>query len=319
MKGRLILTGVTGAKSGGVFVEYISRNIGAVNELFSGGISIICRGSSDTKKVEMLLPSAKIICCNFSEVDSLTAAMKGADTVFHVAGIPLSREVADAAAKAEVRRLIVVHTTGIYSKYKSVGAEYREIDKYVENVCRNSKIHLTVLRPTMIYGNIKDRNVSTFVKMVDKLPIMPVVRDARFELQPVNYKDLGKAYFNVLMNEEKTMDKNYNLSGGEVIQLREMLTIIGEHLGKKVVFIHCPYWVAYSGAWVLYALTFGRKDYREKVQRLCEVRVFDHSKATQDFGYQPMLFKEGIIDEVNDYIQNKNATGRKRIEDMDHK
>ena len=234
----------------------------------------------------------------------LSDSLSGCDTLIHVAGIHWSREIVNAAAYNNIRRLILVHTTGIYSKYKAAGEEYRHIDDYVEKQCKENNIILTILRPTMIYGNIHDMNVVKFISLVDKFPIMPIVRSARFELQPVHYKDLGKAYYDVLMNE-KTCGHNYNLSGGEIIQLRDMLTVIGENLGKKVIFISCPFWIAYGGAWGLYCASFGRIDYREKVQRLCEPRVYDHDDATRDFGYNPRMFRIGIVDEVKEYLQNK--------------
>ena len=140
--------------------------------------------------------------------------------------------------------------------------------------------------------------------MVDKLPVMPIVKGARYELQPVHYKDLGKAYFDVLMNEKATANHNYNLSGGEVIQLRDMLTVIGDNLDKKIKFISFPFWFAYSGAWILFLLTFGNFDYREKVQRLCEPRVYSHEDATRDFGYNPQTFRKGIVAEIREYKEN---------------
>ena len=124
----------------------------------------------------------------------------------------------DAAVKCHVRRLVCVHTTGIYSKYKEAGEEYRNIDTYVEQQFRENNIGLTILRPTMIYGNISDNNVVQFIKMVDRLPLMPVVNGARYDLQPVHYMDLSKAYYQVLMNEN-TVNNNYTLSGGEPISL----------------------------------------------------------------------------------------------------
>lgn len=131
--------------------------------------------------------------------------------------------------------------------------------------------------------------------MVDKFPLMPVVRGAKFELQPVHYADLGKAYFDVLMNEKATAGKNYDLSGGEVIQLRDMLSVIGVNLDKKVRFISCPYWLAYSGAWIIYCLTLSKVDYRKRVQRLCEPRCYSHEAATTDFGYNPMTFRKAKV------------------------
>ena len=300
----LVLTGVTGQKSGAVFAEYLAKNKKTLSNLFDG-IRVICRASSNTANIMQLLSDAEICRGSFENLDFLEQSMKGADTVVHIAWVRKSRAIVDAAVRANVRRLILVHTTGIYSKYKKAGEEYRHIDAYVTEQCAEHGIVLTILRPTMIYGNRFDQNVIKFIRMVDKLPVMPIVNDARYALQPVHYKDLGKAYFDVLMNEEATSNKNYDLSGGEVIDLRDMLEVIGENLGKKVKFVSCPYFLAYPGAWFVHVLTLGKMDFREKVQRLCEPRAYSHEAAVRDFGYAPMTFREGIVDEAREYLERK--------------
>ena len=107
------------------------------------------------------------------------------------------------------------------------------------------------------------------------------------------------------MNEKDTANKDFNLSGGEPILLKDMLLEIGKCLGKDVKFISCPFPIAYSGAWAIFCATFGKIDYREKVQRLCEPRCFSHEEASKAFGYHPMRFQEGIQDEVREYLQRK--------------
>jgi nucleoside-diphosphate-sugar epimerase len=62
-----------------------------------------------------------------------------------------------------------------------------------------------------------------------------------------------------------------------------------------------PFIVAYFGGWVLYIITIGMIDYREKIQRLVEPRVFDHSDAARDFGYSPVTFEEGVKAEIDEY------------------
>ena len=285
--------------------EQIGLHIEDISNVFRGGVSVICRKTSQTDTVEHLLPDAQICRGGFDDPAFLAETLTGADTLLHVAGIQQSRKLVDAAVRSDVRRLILVHTTGIYSKYKEAGEEYRRIDAYIEEQCKKHGIMLTILRPTMIYGNIYDRNVVKFIRMVDKLPVMPVVNDARYALQPVHYGDLGKAYFDVLMNESATANKNYDLSGGEVIDLRDMLSIIGHNLGKNVRFASCPYPVAYAGAWCLYGMTLGNVDYREKVQRLCEPRAYSHEAASRDFGYASRTFRDGIVDEVKEYLAAK--------------
>ena len=297
----LVLTGATGKKSGGILTENIGKNLDIVRSMFPDGFRAVVRATSNTKELDRLIPDIQKFIGDLTDVPMLKKAFQNADTVIHVSGIHWSHEVVEAAAHCGVRRLILVHTTGIYSKYKEAGEAYRHIDEYVYQTCKENSIVLTILRPTMIYGNITDNNVVTFIKMVDKFPLMPVVNGAKYELQPVHYRDLGDAYYAVLMNEETTSNKDFILSGGEPILLRDMLSEIGKNLGKKVKFISCPYWLAYSGAWIVYALTIKKKDYRERVQRLCEPRVFPHDEATKAFGYSPRTFQVGIVDEVKQY------------------
>ena len=297
----LAVTGLSGKKSGGVFCEELGKNLSTVNELFPGGIRVICRETTNIEKARTLIPGLQICRGSFTDEDFLCEALKDVDTLVHIAGIHWSVPIVNAAAKAGVRRLILVHTTGVYSKYKAAGAEYKKIDEHVYSICEKNNIKLTICRPTMIYGRPCDNNMITFIKMVDKLPFMPVVNGARYELQPVNFKDLGKAYYQILVNENKTAGHDYNLSGDKPVLLRDIFTLIGCELNKKVHFISCPFPIAYLGAWVVYIVTFGKKDLREKVQRLCEPRTFSHEEATHDFGFVPMTIEEGLREEIKEY------------------
>lgn len=301
----LAITGATGRKSGGVLAQRISENIEVIRNMFPDGIRALVRNSSDTKLLEKQISGIEIYKGNFIDTVFLENSLKNIDTLLHIVGIRWSDKMIDAAIACGVRRIIFVHTTGIYSKYKGASKDYKRIEPYVIEQCKKNGIVFTILRPTMIYGTLNDWNIIEFIKMVDKFPIMPVVNGARYELQPVHYKDLGQAYYDVLINEETTANRDFNLSGGEPILLRDMLKVIGEKLGKKVRFISCPFPIAYGGAWMVYLLSFKKVDYRERVQRLCEPRFFSHKEATEAFGYDPMQFETGVTDEVNQYMKLK--------------
>lgn len=301
----LAITGVTG-KSGAVFAQELCNDAARIRTMFPDGIRLILHSDKETifDKENHNLTVEKTVG-DLTDEAFLKEALKGVDTLVHIAGIHWSGEVIRAAAVNKVRRVIFVHTTGIYSKYKEAGEEYRHIDEYVYKTCLQENIKLSILRPTMIYGSPADKNVITFIKMVDKLPIMPTVNGARYELQPVHFADLGRAYFDILVNEDITGGRDYILSGKEPIMLRDMFKIIGENLGKKVKFVSCPYVVAYFGAVVIYAISLKRFDFREKVQRLCEPRVYSHEDAARDFGYAPRAFAEGVKDEIELYKRSK--------------
>ena len=303
--GKLAITGATGMKSGSAFFISIITNQDRVKTLFPEGIKLLVRNPKKLDPHYISLYKYEVLVGNLDDKDYLNGAFEGVDTIVHIAGVTRTLNVVEAAIKSKVRRIICVHTTGIYSKYKEAGELYRQIDANLYTMCKEYGISLNVLRPTMIYGNITDNNVVQFIKMVDKLPFMPVVNQARYELQPVHYEDLATAYFQVLMNEDKTGGKDYILSGGAPIQLRTMLEVIAMNLHKNIHFVSCPYAIAYAGAVALYWLTFQKFDIREKVQRLCEPRVFSYAEAHNDFGYSPRTFQEGVIREVKEYLQRK--------------
>lgn len=304
----LAVTGATGRKSGGAFIRELAAHREQLAEHFSAPLRALTRPGSDTTELLELFPETDVRRGDFADEAFLRNALTGVDTLVHIAGIKLSLPIVRAAAACGVRRLILVHTTGIYSKYKAAGEEYRQIDGEVYAICRNFSILLTILRPTMIYGRTCDNNVNHFIRMVDRFPLMPVVNGARYALQPVHCEDLASAYYAVLIHEETTAGKDYDLSGGAPILLRDMLTEIGAQLGKRRVrFLSVPYPLAYAGALGLYALSLGRKDLREKVQRLCEPRAYSHEAASRDFEYAPMEFAEGVRNEIRDYLYEKNG------------
>ncbi|WP_303147864.1 NAD(P)-dependent oxidoreductase [uncultured Cloacibacillus sp.] len=229
--------------------------------------------------------------------------LDGVDTLVHIAGIRYSFPLLDIAVEKGVKRFILVHTTGMYSKYKKAAKPYITLEARIHELATQHDINVTILRPTMIYGTLDDKNISVFIKMVDKLHLFPVINGAVYELQPVHAKDLGDAYFSVLMNPEITANKEYNLSGGQPIMLIDMLKIISEYMGKHPRFISVPFPLAYFGACIAFYATLTKLDYREKVQRMIEPRVFAHDSATKDFGYAPVTFQDGVKEEVLQYMR----------------
>lgn len=301
---RVLITGISG-KNGRYLLEAMEKNR-IKDNLDNIHFKIFLREGSDTSYVDASsLDLEKYYGAIDTKEEAADFVKGGYDTLLHIAGIQRSEQVVSAAIEAGVKRFILVHTTGIYSKYKEAGEGYRIIDAKVKEMCNEAGASLTILRPTMIYGDLKDGNISVFIKMVDKLRVFPVISGAKYELQPVWCKDLGYAFYDVLMNPEITDNKEYDLSGGKPILLIDIFREIGRQLGVKNTFVSVPYWIAYSGAVALYICTFTKKDYREKVQRMVEPRAYSHEKAKEDFGYSPLEFAEGVKEEIILYQKSK--------------
>jgi nucleoside-diphosphate-sugar epimerase len=293
----LLVTGITG-HSGKYFLQEL------INNNYEGSIRCIVRESSDTKMLDNCSLNVEKIIGDLNDQDLLDKVMNGVDTVVHIASIYYSINVMKAAIKNNVKRAILVHTTGIYSKYKSASEEYKKIEKTINEIIQksDSKIGLIYLRPTMIYGYTNDRNMIVFIRLVDKLRLFPIINQGRNTLQPVNGRDLGKAYYQVLLKTD-ILNGDYILSGEKPITMKELFILISKILGKKTIFISVPLTIGVFMARCLKACTFGKVDFIEKVQRMGEDRSFSHKKASEDFGYSPMPLVEGLKIEIKEYLK----------------
>jgi len=296
----LLVTGITG-HTGRYFLQEL------IDHKYEGPIRCIVRETSDTSMLDNSGLNIEKAVGELTDQDFLDGAMVDVDEVIHIASIFYSTKVIKAAVKNNVKRAIFVHTTGIYSKYKSASEEYQDIERTVKQTIEvnKSEIQLIYLRPTMIYGYLNDRNMIIFIKMVDKLRVFPVISKGKNLLQPVNGRDLGKAYYQILLNKE-IITGDYILSGDEPISMLEMLELISNYLNKKTFFINIPLGMGVFMGRLLKFITFNRIDYIEKIQRMGEDRNFHHDAAKAGFKYSPMLFRDGLKIEVDEYLKSKN-------------
>ena len=315
----VVITGITG-KSG---QRLLDRMNGDFQKFSDYKFKLLCRTGEKSKNVkgreslDKALREKKLnielVETDLDNAESIKRAFgEKVDMLFHVAGIRFTKNLVPIALECGVDNIVMVHTTGIYSKYKAAGEGYRQIEKEIQELVegyrqKGREIAITTLRPTMIYGDLNDKNVSKFIKMVDKYRLFPTINGARYELQPVWCNDLGDAYFAVMTNWQVAKNKEYILSGGKPIELRDMFKEIAKQLGVKNKFISCPYPLAYFGAWVVFIFSFTIIDYREKVQRMVEPRAYPHDLAKTELGYNPAEFKEGVKEEIIAYKERKQA------------
>ncbi len=289
----LLVTGITG-HTGRYFLQEL------INNNYNGKIRCVARKNSNIEILRNSGLNIEIVTGDLNDKLFINKIMKDVRTVFHIYNIRHSLNIIEAAIENNVQRAILVHTTGIYSKYKSASKEYIRIESEVIKKA-NDNITLTILRPTMIYGDICDHNMSKFIRMIDKMKIYPLIGGGKCLIQPVNARDLGKAYYDVLINPIITANKQYDLSGDKPVTIKEALAIISHNLNKKTIFISIPMKLSVVVAYIFKILTLGRFDIVEKVLRMGENREYSHELAKKDFNYSPMTFDEGINIEIDEF------------------
>jgi nucleoside-diphosphate-sugar epimerase len=292
----LLVTGITG-HTGRYFLQEL------INHNYQDDIQCIVRETSDTSVLDNCGLKVSKAVGDLKDKEFVNACMKEANIVLHIVNIRHSLTIVDAAIKNNVSRVILVHTTGIYSKFKAASDEYKVIEGKLQEMMKGQQLDITILRPTMIYGDVYDRNMSKFIKMVDKLRIFPIINHGQCLIQPVNARDLGKAYYSVLTMPPGKLKQEYILSGQKPIEMRDAFKLISNYLGKKTTFISFPLCFGVFLARIVQLITLGKVDYVEKVQRMGEDRSFPHNEATRDFGYCPTSFEDGIKAEVAAYLK----------------
>ena len=268
---------ITGA-SGKTGLELVGLMLGG--GYAATDITCLCRSDRCRK---LLSPfSIGLARGDASDTDSLVSAYGGEETVIHLSSIFHAPALLEACRDA--KHLIVVSSTGVFSKHRSTAAQIAEMERLV----RNSGIPSTILRPTMIYGTPDDRNISRLVRLIKRLYLVPLPGGGRARFQPVHARDLARCIAACLSSRE-SVGKSYNVPGGSAHSLAEIVRMIAWLLGKRILIVPVPIALASIAARVL-----GPGLDPEQIARLKEDKTFSYEEAEMDLGYSPMTFEEGL-------------------------
>ena len=178
MADSIFITGGTG-NTGQALLRLI-----AADEAFRGArITGLCRPGG---RGERLLPhGVKIAGGDASSAASLARVYRGEPVVIHLSSIFHAGAVLEGCRG--MKRLIAVSSTRIFSKTWERAPEIEA----AESAIKRSGVPYTILRPTMIYGNAEDRNISKFIRLVAKCGIVPLPGGGKSIFQPVHVDDLA--------------------------------------------------------------------------------------------------------------------------------
>ncbi len=203
---KLFVTGITG-HTGGYFLKKLSK------ENFKGQVICVVRKDSHTQILDNSKLNIKKVIGDLNDVSFLASEMKKSDLILHIASIYHSKNVIKAARIAGINDAILVHTTGMFSRFKSASKEYIEIEN--EILSNNKDMNITILRPTMIYGSSKDRNMVKLIDYLNTHKFFPIFGRGRNLMQPVHASDLGNAYYAVIENWwDLLSDTGHQISSG---------------------------------------------------------------------------------------------------------
>ncbi|MDF2801237.1 MAG: nucleoside-diphosphate-sugar epimerase-like protein [Anaerocolumna sp.] len=292
----LFITGITG-HTGRWFLDRL------IKENYQGKIRCLVRENSNTELLDNSGLNIEKVCGSLENKEFLESSMAGIETLIHISGILFSINIIEAAINNNVKWAILVHTTGIYSKYKSASEEYIKIEKEV--LRKRNQIDITVLRPTMIYGSSGDRNMYKLIDYLYRHKFFPLFGKGENLMQPVHAKDLGNAYYDVLINRGTTVNKEYNLPGKTPIKYIDLVRCVAQTLESKNIIVKIPLSISMVAAKFYNLINKKAIISVEQVLRMQENKDFSYEAAAMDIDYSPISFEEGIGGETVEYLNSK--------------
>ena len=286
---KLLITGATGL-TGGILLEKIAA--AAPNS----PIDCLVRPTSDLDHLETL-----DLDLTYHQGDTSTGETwdnlleeHQPETIIHIATVRHIETILDSLKRVgQTPRLIIVGSTGIYSQY----GEYSTIYKQMEESLKGYPGSYCLLRPTMIYGSYRDKNIHKLIKFCDRYGSFFVFGKGNCLLQPVHTEDLADALFKVWQNPH--VAGTYDLSGGSVVTFRELLNLVSQGLNKRVIPLSFPLQLGVFAAGILENTLKQRSPIRkEQILRLQEDKAYPNEQAKQDFGFEPRSFEVGLLQEI---------------------
>lgn len=206
----------------------------------------------------------------------------------------LTPEAVPALAARGVRRLVAVSSTSRFTKAASPVAEERAVaarlargEAETERLCGEEGIAWTLLRPTLIYAEGADRNVTRLAGLIRRVRALPLSGPGKGRRQPVHAEDVAAACLAALRSSA-AVNRSYDLPGGETLTYRDMAERLfrAQGLTPRIVSVPPPLWRLGLAALspVLPGATAAMGD------RMAEDLVFDVAPARADLGYSPRPF-----------------------------
>ena len=242
------------------------------------------------------LPGASLAAGSFEDYPSLAAALRGCSGLINLASLGFGHApaVVAAAVDAGIERALFISSTAIFTRLPAASVGPR---REGEKVVTQSGLAWTVLRPTMIYGTERDRNIFRLLRFLRRSPVFPMIGSGEYLQQPIHVADVAAAVLKAYASH-RTIGKAYNLAGEAPLTFNAVVRTAAAVLGRRVALLHVPAALVIPPL-ALYERLVPRPRLKvEQIRRLAEDKAFDCREAAQDFGFHSRSFAAGVTAEV---------------------
>jgi nucleoside-diphosphate-sugar epimerase len=193
-----------------------------------------------------------------------------------------------------LKRIVAFSSTSVITKQDTEVEAEREMierladaERRIAAACEQHDVGWTILRPTLIYAEGRDTNITPLSRLICRFGFMPLVGGGPGLRQPVHAEDLAIGAISAAASPA-AINKFYSLPGAETLTYREMIGRVFDamQLPRRMVRVPASLWRAgfclakplFPGANVAMGI------------RMMKDMTFDSTPAARDFGWNPRAF-----------------------------
>jgi len=236
---------------------------------------------------------------------SLDHAMDGCDAVIHLVGIIREHpaigvtfervhtqgtiNVLEAAAAVGARRYVHMSALGTRSGARS---RYHQTKWAAEEAVRASPVPWTIFRPSIIYGR-GDGFVSVLARVLQRLPVVPLIGAGRQRLQPVPVAHVAQGFVRAL-SVDASVKHTYDVGGPEPVTMVDLIDRVAAAMGRRrPIKAHVPLGLVRTVTRALYRFS----DYPltpDQLLMLEEENTCEPGPFYETFGLAPVPLDTGL-------------------------
>lgn len=236
--GRILVTGATGYVGGRLVPELLARGY---------QVRVMVRAALDEH--EQRWPGAEVVVADALDPSSLGPALQGVHAAYYLLHSlllgPEEFESTEIQAAGNFRKAAeqqgvarIIYLGGLGEARAPLSPHLRSRMQIADELGRGT-IPTTVLRAAIIIGS-GSASYEIIEHLVKRLPILLVPHWAQTRCQPIGIRDVIKYLVGVL-ETPSTSGQSFDIGGKDVLTYREMLQILAGLLGRRRLFVPCPF------------------------------------------------------------------------------
>jgi NADH dehydrogenase len=202
--------------------------------------------------------------------------------------IEATRNMVEAARRSGIKRYLQMSALG--SRQGAVSG-YHQSKYAAEELVVASGLDYTIFRPSLIFGP-KDAFVNMLAGFIRNSPIVPVIGDGKYRMQPISADDVARC-FAIALKKPETIGKGYNICGPDRLNYLEIVDAVAKALGRHFVLkMKNPLLLMQLITPILEKFPFYPVT-SDQITMLLEESICD-SSWQETFGFEPVGFAAGI-------------------------